>query len=237
MGRFDDLLAVQEHDTAMDRLRHRRANLPELADLARTEDEQAGVEKALTEVTARRDEVARRQKRLEDELAAVEAKVAEVEARMYSGAVTVPRELQAMGAEVEAMRRRCSVLEDGVLEAMGEREPLDDEVEALGARSREHDATAARLRVTVAEEQACIDGELAAEQAARGELAATLPADLAALYERLRAKLGGVGAARLASGRCTGCHLTLPATEVDRLRKEPPDVLVQCDQCSRILVR
>ena len=53
----------------------------------------------------------------------------------------------------------------------------------------------------------------------------------------LRAKLGGVGAARLVNGRCTGCHLTLPATELDRIRREPPDALIRCDQCGRVLVR
>ena len=56
-------------------------------------------------------------------------------------------------------------------------------------------------------------------------------------YERLRAKLGGVGAARLVGPRCSGCHLTLPATELDRLRKGSPDALVFCDQCGRILIR
>ena len=49
--------------------------------------------------------------------------------------------------------------------------------------------------------------------------------------------LGGVGAARLVGPSCTGCHLTLPAQELDRIRREPPDALVFCDQCGRILVR
>jgi len=38
-------------------------------------------------------------------------------------------------------------------------------------------------------------------------------------------------------GRCGGCHLALPATEVARLRIEPADTLVTCEQCERILVR
>jgi predicted nucleic acid-binding Zn-ribbon protein len=46
-----------------------------------------------------------------------------------------------------------------------------------------------------------------------------------------------VAAALLVNGRCGGCHLALPATEVDRLRKLPADALVRCEQCERILVR
>ena len=65
---------------------------------------------------------------------------------------------------------------------------------------------------------------------------AGIPADVAALYEQLRARLG-VAAAPLVNGRCGGCHLALPSTEIDRLRKESPDTLVRCEQCERILVR
>ena len=237
MTAFDDLLRVQEHDTAADQLRHRRVTLPELAELATLEGHVAGVERTLADVTARRDDVARRQKRLEDELAGVEARIADVNGRMYSGAVTIPRELQAMQADVESLRRRRSMLEDEVLDAMTEREPLDEEVDALTATRAQADHDGGRLRGAIAEAQAAIDADLAAELSAREQAAATVPADLATLYGQLRTKLGGVGAARLVGGRCTGCHLTLPATEIDRIKREPPETLIRCDQCGRILVR
>jgi predicted nucleic acid-binding Zn-ribbon protein len=228
---------VQEHDTAMDRLRHRRVTLPERADLARLEEEVARLERSLAQVTEQRDWVARRQKRLEDELAAIEAKVREFEKRLYSGTVTVPRELQAMQAEVESLRRRRSDLEDQVLEAMGEREPLDEEVSRLEAERARQDAEGGRMRAAIAEAEAAIDAEMAGEREAREAAAANLAPELSRLYEQLRTKLGGVGAARLVNGRCSGCHLTLPATELDRIRREPPDALIRCEQCGRLLVR
>ncbi len=237
MGVLDDLLRVQEHDTAIDRLRHRRATLPERDELSRLEQELTELERALGDVAGERDDVARRQKRLEDELAAVEAKIAEMEKRLYSGAVVIPRELQAMQAEVDSLRRRRSGLEDAVLDAMTEREPLDAEVSRLDAERRRLDAEGARLRAVIAEAEAALDAELARETSARDEAASGLPDDLAALYEQLRARLGGVGAARLVNGRCAGCHLTLPATELDRIRREPPDALIRCEQCGRLLVR
>ena len=237
MSQFDDLLVVQEHDTAMDQLKHRRANLPEVGELVQVENSVAALEKRIAAVTADRDEVARRQRRHEDELAALEAKIAEVSGRMYSGAVTIPRELQAMQAEVDSMKRRQSTLEDEVLEAMTEREPLDDELAGLTAARDGHDQTGAKLRAAIAEAQASIDAELGREASARASAVAGLPGDLVKLYEQLRSRLGGVGAARLVGARCTGCHLTLPATEVDRIKREPPDTLIRCDQCSRILVR
>ena len=89
----------------------------------------------------------------------------------------------------------------------------------------------------MAEGQAGVDRDLAASLAARQEGAAAIPPDVTALYEQLRARLGGVGAAPLVNGRCGGCHLALPAPEIARLRKEPAETLVRCEQCERILVR
>ena len=228
---------MQEHDTAIDQLRHRRVTLPERAELARLEEEVAGLERRLAEVEGQREGVARRQKRLEDELASIEAKIAEIDKRLYSGAITVPRELQAMQAEVESLRRRRSDLEDEVLEAMAEREPLEHEVSRLEGERAERDADGGRLRTAIAEAEAALDTEMGREREAREVAAARLPPALAKLYEELRTKLGGIGAARLVNGRCSGCHLTLPASELDRIRREPPDTVIRCDQCGRLLVR
>jgi len=218
-------------------LRHRRETLPEIAELARVEEATVVTEEALAETGGRRDEVVRRQTHLEDDLASVEARIAEVDRRLYSGVVTIPRELQAMQTDRDLLHRRQSALEDEVLEAMGEREPLDAEVSALEAERRRLDEEGARLRAAVAEGQVTIDAELAHEEARRADSAVGLPADIVSLYERLRVRHGGVGAAPLVGGQCNGCFLALPATEVDRIKREPPDALVTCDQCGRILVR
>jgi hypothetical protein len=36
---------------------------------------------------------------------------------------------------------------------------------------------------------------------------------------------------------CQGCHLALPAVEVDRIRKLSVDEAVHCEECGRLLVR
>jgi predicted nucleic acid-binding Zn-ribbon protein len=234
---FQQLLRVQEHDTTADRLRHRRRTLPELTELAAVEDSLARLAVSSAEVSERLSEVTRRQRQLEDTLASTDERIAELERRMYSGVVSAPRELQAMQADHESLRRRHATLEDEVLDAMAEREPVEAELAGLEAERDRLDAEAARLRLLVAEAQAAIDEELAVEERRRAEALTGIPADLEALYERLRARLDGIGAAPLVGARCGGCHLTLPATEIDRIRREPADALVSCDQCGRILVR
>jgi uncharacterized protein len=234
---FDDLLVVQEHDTAVEQLRHGRATLPERARLDAVAESLVALEATAAEIGAQRDEVARRQQKLEDELASLEEKLVMLEKRMYSGAVTAPRELQAMQADAEGLKRRQSSLEDQVLESMGEREPLDARLGALDTDRQALDEESGALRAAIAEAESAIDAELASEEAARADAIASIPPDLLTLYEQLRARLGGIGAARLVRGSCSGCHLALPATEVDRIKREPPDTVIRCDQCGRILVR
>src|SRR5689334_16882176 len=87
---LEQLLVVQEHDSAIDHLRHRRATLPERAALARAESIIRDLEAPIAEVRGRHDVVSRDVRRLEDEAASAVAKVAEVEAAMYSGSITSP---------------------------------------------------------------------------------------------------------------------------------------------------
>ena len=230
-------MAVQDHDTAVDRLNHRRRAMPERVTLAGVEEDLSKLEAVLAEVSARHDVARRMQKGREDELSAVEGRMAELDKRMYSGTVTIPRELQAMQADMESLRRRMGELEETVLEAIIESDGIADELAVLKSRQAGLDERASALRAAIAEAEVVIDEELGREAAARREAAAALPDELSRLYEQLRAKLDGVGAAPLANGRCGGCHLTLPSTELDRIRREPADALVRCEQCGRILVR
>lgn len=232
------LLTLQDLDTTVDQLRHRRASLPERARLAEVTAAVAALDEQLAATTIRRDELARSQRRLEDEIEALTAKSVAVDRTLYSGTVTSPRELTSMQEELTGLGRRRSRLEDDVLELMEEREPLDAAVDKGRARRADLEREAAELQAALAEAEAAVDAELAATAARREELVAGVPAPLLAEYERLRSRLGGVAVAPLQGGRmCGGCNLTLSAVEIDRLKREPAGTLVHCEECGRILVR
>ena len=238
MTPLEALLAVQAHDTAVDQLQHRRATLPARADLAALESELAALEAKASEVRGALHVVERRQKAAEDEIASIDAKVTELDKKLYGGTVSAIKELQALQADIESLQRHKSDVEDVVLAAMEEREPLDAELAVFDAERARLDDLAAQLRAAIAEAEVGLDAEIATEVAARDEVRALVPPALGEEYDRLRSKLGGVAAAALEpGGRCGGCHLTLPATEVARSKREPLDAVIHCDHCGRILVR
>lgn len=234
---MEALLALQDIDLSLDRLRHRRQTLPERAQLEELAARGAQLAGERAKVSAVRDEVAAREQAVEDELRASDTRASEVERRLYSGEVSASRELTAMADDVASLRARSSDLEDRALEILAEREPLDARVAAFDAELAELEAAAEKVRTELASVEAEVDRELAQVGERRAEAAAAVPSALFPEYDRLRARLGGVAVARLVGSRCDGCHLTLPATELDHLRRQPPDAVVNCDNCGRILVR
>jgi len=230
------LLEVQDHDTVVDQLRHRRATLVERAQLTNV-DRQLGVLEIRTkDLRLQRDELGDRQAVLEHQIDASRTRRDTLEKRLFGGQVVASRELQAMNEEVTHLARHISELEDREIEVMEALEPLDRE---LGAGDVTRDALEPRpigcgppsrppsWHWTGSSPKRSGRGAAAAA----GSGTTSWPATSSCV-----SKLGGTGAARLVGGSCSGCHLALSSMELDRVRKAPPDAVITCEQCGRILV-
>jgi predicted nucleic acid-binding Zn-ribbon protein len=233
---LESLLLLQEHDGALDRLSHRRATLPERDTVATGETALAVLSAEVGVLTRQRDEVAHEEKRLDDEASSLREKAAEVEAKMYSGSVSSPRELQAMQADVEQLRRLQRNLENRELELMEAREPLDANLAELDTRRTLLNSEIERARAVLESAETAIDQEMVEERKARDAIAGELEPALVVDYERRRARARGVGVARLVGTTCQGCHLSIPSTEVDSIRRAPEGSISYCDNCGCILV-
>jgi uncharacterized protein len=230
------LLSLQEHDGALDRLRHRHETLPERDVLARAEATVVALDAEIGTLTAQRDELAREEQRLDDEAKSLGAKAKAVDKKMYSGEISSPKELQSMQADIDQLLRLQESLETTELDLMEQREPLDASLLDLDGRRVALTAESADVRAVLATAEREIAAEAAAEREARDAIAGELDAALLADYERVRARNGGAGAARLVGSTCQGCHLTIPATEVARIKKSPEGTIAHCDNCGAILV-
>lgn len=234
---FDQLLVVQDLDVRIAQLNHRRATLPELAALEANAAEQRALATRRDEVAAAHKELVRRQHLLEDEINQVTERAATHEANLYSGSVTNPRELQALQDDIEALKRRQRALEDDDLEIMEALEPLTADLAGIDEAAAALAASAAELRAAADAAAADIDAELAAVGAQRDEAVAAIDPAVVADYQTLRDQYGGIAIARLENGTCGGCHLTLSAMELDRIRRLAPDERAACEECGRLLVR
>jgi uncharacterized protein len=228
------LLDLQDEDTAIRRLDHQKETLPESARLAELNQQLAELDSDIAIAQKQHDETATEQNRLEAEMSGLDAKIEREESRLYSGSVSNPKELNALRAEVEMLKRRRSEFEDTLLETMVQRDGLKETLDSLGVERSELSDRTGALTAEVQTLTGGIDAELAQHKRGRDDATTALPKDLLALYEKIRDAKHGVGAARLVNGTCEGCHTQLPAKEVERLRAERG--LQRCENCRRILV-
>jgi predicted nucleic acid-binding Zn-ribbon protein len=234
---LEPLLIVQDHDVALDRLRHRRATLPERAAVADATSEIAMLDAEITALGAPLADLTRTQQRYEDQALRLSEQAEAANARLYSGTITSPKELQALQADVDQLRRHQALVEEQAIEVMEQREPLEAEVAKLEVRRAARAAELADAQTALTAVIAVVDAEIGAEDSARSAAASGVEASVLSLYESCRAASSSrVGAARLVGMTCQGCHLTIPATEVDALRKAPPGTIAHCDNCGAILV-
>jgi len=230
------LLVLQDLDTHINQLQHRKVALVEKSGLAAAEAELATIAVSEAEINGRRDVLVATQKDLEAQIAVVTERRTGIEQRMYAARGSSTRDLQAMDEEVRHLTERQSELEELELVAMVDQEPIDAELGQLAERRAPVEERVLALRAEVAAGQGEIDAELAQALPARTAAAAQVSPALTDRYEKLRTRLKGTGAARLIGHRCDGCHLELSAVEAERIRALPPDTVATCDQCGRILV-
>jgi hypothetical protein len=230
------LLELADLDAELSRLDHRRRTLPELEEYGRIEARDGELRDELTALEAAESDLRREQAKAEADVDQVRSRVDRDRTRLDAGQVSSPRELENLQSEIASLIRRQSDLEEIVLDVMERQEAAELRNKTLtqeeGALARQRDEVAARRDAAL--------GEIGEQEEKAGSLragvAADVPGDLLDLYGKLRAQ-HGVGAAALRRGRCEGCHLSLNTVELAHLRAAPPDEVLRCDECRRILVR
>jgi hypothetical protein len=228
------LLDLQAVDTSMAQLAHRRRSLPELAEIDAVSRELSALEDERVRAQVAVDDLDRDISRFEKDIEQVRIRKERDQKRLDAGGQL--REIEGLQHELATLNRRQSELEDAELELLEQRETAEatlSEVKGrLTAASERRQAAERRRDEALAE----ITKEEEFKTSSRGPLVADLPADLVALYDKIRQD-SGLGAALFKSGRCGGCRIELYGADLARVRAAPPDEVVRCEECRRIMVR
>ncbi|GAA1641985.1 zinc ribbon domain-containing protein [Microbacterium flavum] len=225
-----DLARLDGTIRATDEARRNPTQSARVSELLGTRQAESAV---LTGLLGDRDDARAELDRLESDVAVVDARVARDTERLAS--TSNVKEAQGLEHELASLAKRKSDLEDAELTIMERLEAADASVAAQEAAIAEINAEGARVS---AEGKAAVAAATAAWESAsrdRGALAARVPADLLAFYERLAAR--GVGAGALRRRTCEACHMVLSGTDLQALRRVADDDVVTCPECGAILVR
>jgi predicted nucleic acid-binding Zn-ribbon protein len=231
------LLDLQQLDSTLDRLAHRRRTLPELAEYSELERRSGELRDSIVAAETEVSDLDREQAKAEKDVDSVRQRADRDRNRLDSGQVSSARDLENLQSEIASLQRRQSDLEEVVLEIMERRETAEAKLADQRRAQEQQQANLAEVAERRDNALRELDDEAGLSSTARTAVAKDIPDDLLQLYERLRGQLSGIGAAVLLRGQCQGCHLALNTVDLNRIRSAAPDEVVRCEECRRILIR
>ena len=144
------------------------------------------------------------------------------------------KEYETAMREIDALQKQVGVHEAKVVELMTAVEEVETE---LSSRAEEINTLDSKRAEALAAFDAEIDrdrAELETETVKRESVFVTLPAQLAAVYNRLAQRSrDGIAVAEVVNSSCTACNMSLrPQMNVEVKKGEQ---IITCENCSRIL--
>lgn len=189
------------------------------------------------ELGIRVDDLTREQKKADADVEQVKGRRQRDQDKLDRGLVTNPKDLEHLQHELVSLERRINELEDVELEVMEQLETAQAELTSVNDQLAAIADKGSSVLASRDEKQAALDAETQSVTSERAITASGVPADLLALYDKLRESKGGVGASALRQRRCGGCGLELSPADLASIKAKPVDEVVRCEECSRILVR
>jgi len=230
------ILDIARFDQQATSLRHKAANLPELAELASTTTKANNARDLRIAAETELSDVKRELLRAEGDVEQIVMRITRDEARLIGGSAS-PKELEQLQHEVGTLGARRAELEEVELEIMMRVDAINERITSLKSEEAELAAVIADLEIRKENAMETINNDLDAITKDRSQTLQSIDKALVDLYDKVRESTGGAGAAALVAGACTGCNLSINAVELKRVAEIADDEVVRCEECRCILVR
>lgn len=147
--------------------------------------------------------------------------------------VKTNKEYAAALAEIETAKSKVTVLEDNILEMMGQIEDykvaIANKTKILEQKDKERGAKLKKKQ----DERRRFESELSSIVEKREELSALLDKDAIELYLKIRDSRKGLAVVPVKDNACQGCFLLVTPQRVQEVRTN--EKLIHCIHCNRIL--
>ncbi len=164
----------------------------------------------------------------------LQAKSKELEGRLYGGAVRSVKEMEALQTEVRGLQNQARKIEDEELLALMVKLEEDEAWEKkASAELAKLEQERASLVGQWTSERGKLEAAMPSLKSRRQEMASACAPAVLSQYEALRRTKQGQAVSRMERGMCSGCRMTLPARESQRVRISKDPVL--CPSCGRML--
>ncbi|PTW91657.1 hypothetical protein C8A06_1389 [Microbacteriaceae bacterium MWH-Ta3] len=228
------LLELVRIDNALAGVARRRREAQDAANVRDSDATYIDLMRAAESAADRVDDLTRESEHVAHDIAVAMARIERD--RSLESAEQSAKDVQALEHEIASLEIRVSLLTDqqAVILANLEdatRELLDARIARDGYHA-EQEFGRADARATVTS----LDGIEAELRAERRQVISSIPADLAALYERQFERYG-YGASHLQGYVTSATGVTLTEADLDRIRRASSDDVLMCPDSNAILVR
>lgn len=224
------VLKLQDDDVRIAGLKDEIARLPR--QIAEIEKQLEGHIRQLEKDKAALAANVRNRKQLDLDIQTHQQKISKLRDQMLQAKTN--EQYRAFQNEITYAETEIRKCEDRILDLMGEAELLEVNVRkaeaALTEEKKQVEAEKARAKQRTDADRK----ELAEVSAQRAQEASSLPANVLALYERLRQKSKhGIAIAEVKNGICLACRMALRPQAL--LELKAADSIVQCENCRTII--
>lgn len=230
MSRASTLFHLQEIDVELDAHRVRLSAIEQALD-----DSPAvhAAQRQALEARERFNAARVRARSLELEVQSLNEKVADAEKRLYSGAITNPKELRDLEQDLASLRRRREAVEEQELEAMIGAEGAEGETVTAETRLQQTELETLQTQGALVEERGRLQGRVTQLACEREAVNGSISIEDQLLYQRLRQSKNRRPVARLDEGNCAACGEETSSARIQEARRGA--TLVRCSGCERIL--
>lgn len=226
-----DLFNLQKIDYNQSKLRQRLLQIQKaLTESDSISAARTTMEKAETELQGWQAKV----KEGELEIASLAERIDETDKSLMSGDVSNPKELEALQASLDSLKRQRETFEESSVEAMAKVEDLQATLDQKKAKLAATEAEWKNGQKELRTEGAKLQKQYIMLKEKRKSASGSIDAQLLDNYEQLRKRKGGIAVAQLDGDGCGVCHMQVPSGIVSAARSERDD-LVHCPSCGRIL--
>ncbi|GAA2550502.1 hypothetical protein HD598_000778 [Neomicrococcus aestuarii] len=230
------LLELQQLDTVLDVSKRTFEQTVKHPDLAAARNAVKGATQRHEEALARAEEIRTQEESIEREISTVQQRIEKDQRALDSGKGSAST-LTNLQHEIQTLHAKKADLESQEIEIMGTSEEHQSELEAA---QQEVDSAQAKLQDTETSLRAVlaeVQSKARVAQEERQRLAASIAPALVAQYDKIRARNGGVGVARLVKGMSEGSGMKLAAGDLAEIKAARPEEVVLCPDSGVILVR
>lgn len=230
MDELQQLYELQELDLRVDEI---EKSLAETRSKLTDDSVLLDARKRLATVEAHSKQLATRLRAADRTIADQQTRLEQIQARLYSGAITSIKEMEATEEERATTEKNLADTEDQLLEIMVNSEEIDETL-SKGHQVVERLEGQRNVDVgTLTAQQSDLEIKINTLTPDRDDLRDSIPGPVLHQYETLKASKGGMAIAKVERGLCSGCRVALSTSELQRVRSATKPM--QCGSCRRIL--